>query len=84
MSVVNTIIYNQERHTMSDAEFKWANKLHWMVKGHLIPQEWASDEKQVESVVESYTRRLWGNHEACVHLSGFDEAWGTKYGQSKN
>lgn len=65
---------------MTQAEFKWANQLHWMVKGHLIPQEWAGDEQQVKAVSDSYIRRLWGNHEASIHLVGFDQAWEKRYG----
>lgn len=38
--------------------FKWANELHWIVKGHLIPKEWADDEQQVRSVFDSYFKRL--------------------------
>ena len=36
------------KYNMTHKEFKWANELHWMVKGHLIPQEWAKDEQQVK------------------------------------
>jgi len=59
---------------------KEAYRLFWMVKGHLIPAEWASDEKQVQAVADSYIKRLWGNHEASIHLVGFDEAWEQRYG----
>jgi len=64
--------------------FKWANQLHWQVKGHLIPKEWANDEKQVQRVFDSYFARLWHNEEAYVHLHGFEEAWEKRYGKSKN
>lgn len=67
--------------SMTAKEFKWANQLHWIVKGHLIPESWASDERQVKAVEESYTRRLWGNHEAGIHLDGFQEAWEKRYGK---
>ena len=69
---------------MSKTEFKWANQLHWMVKGHLIPAEWSSDEKQVQAVADSYMRRLWGNHEAGIHLEGFEAAWEKRYGKQGN
>lgn len=65
---------------MTVSEFKWANELHWMVKGHLIPRDWADDEQQVESMKNSYLKRLWGNHEASIHLTGFDQAWEQRYG----
>lgn len=64
---------------MTQKEFKWANELHWQVKGHLIPDEWASDEHQVRKMMDSYFARLWGNHEAVVHLEGFEAAWRQKY-----
>ena len=65
---------------MTHKEFKWANELHWMVKGHLIPQEWAGDEQQVKSMENSYFKRLWGNHEALYRKDGFDLAWEKRYG----
>ena len=69
---------------MTQAEFKWANELHWIVKGHLIPDTWAGDEQQVKAVRDSYLRRLWGNHEASIHLTGFDTAWEQRYGNLEN
>jgi hypothetical protein len=60
---------------MTQEEFKWANQLHWQVKGHLIPTEWCNDHKQVKSMMDSYFKRLWGNHEANIHLEGFEAAW---------
>lgn len=65
---------------MTDKEFKWANQMHWQVKGHLIPDEWCRDYKQVRAMENSYFRRLWGNHEASIHLKGFELAWEKKYG----
>lgn len=58
---------------MKPSDIKEANRLYWIVKGHLIPQEWGEDD--VEKILDSYTRRIWGNHEACVHEEGFEEAW---------
>jgi hypothetical protein len=64
--------------------FKWANQLHWQVKGHLIPRDWATDEEQVRRVFESYFARLWNNEEAYIHLDGFEKAWEKRYGKSEN
>jgi len=52
---------------------KEANRLHWIVKGHLIPVK--ESDKTVEQIYDSYFKRLWGNHEACVHEVGFEIAW---------
>ena len=49
---------------------KEAYRLFWMVKGHLN----ASHETIMESA-DGYFRRLWGNHEACYHEEGFEEAY---------
>lgn len=62
---------------MTDKEFKEANRLMWLVKGHLIPDEYS--EKDIEAVLRSYFVRLWGNHEASIHEEGFEEAWKEKY-----
>lgn len=64
---------------MTDKEFKWANELHWQVKGHLIPTSWCKDEQQVRSMMNSYFKRIWGNHEAHIHLEGFEAAWKERY-----
>ena len=69
---------------MTKKEFKFANELHWQVKGHLIPKEWADDESQVRAMMNSYFSRLWGNHEAVVHLEGFEQAWKERYGNLKD
>lgn len=53
---------------------KEANRLYWMVKGHLIPESWP--DKEVMSIYDSYMKRLWGNHERAVYgSSGFEAAW---------
>ena len=52
---------------------KEANRLHWIVKGHLIPIK--ESDKTVEQIYDSYFKRLWGNHENCVHETGFESAW---------
>jgi len=51
-------------------ELKEAYRLFWMVKGHLN----VSEETALESA-PGYFKRLWGNHEACYHEEGFEEAW---------
>ena len=40
---------------------KWANELHYAVKGHLIPI--VGIQSTVDSMVKSYTKRLWNNNE---------------------
>lgn len=58
---------------MTQEELKWANQLFWMVKGHLIPESWP--ESEIRKIEHSYFNRLWGNHEAMIHLEGFEAAW---------
>lgn len=41
-----------------------------MVKGHLD-----TTEETILASYEGYFRRLWGNHEACYHEEGFEEAY---------
>jgi hypothetical protein len=67
---------------MTQEEFKWANRLFWIVKGHLIPDSW--DEQTIIEMEKSYFKRLWGNHEAHFHEEGFEKAWEQKYGNLKN
>lgn len=57
----------------SPAVRKEANRFYWIVKGHLIPTSWS--DKDVEGIYNSYIKRLWGNHENCVHEDGFEKAW---------
>ena len=52
---------------------KEANRLHWIVKGHLIPK--AENDVSVERIYNSYFKRVWGNHENCVHETGFEQAY---------
>lgn len=61
---------------MTFRELKEANRLFWIVKGHLIPDSWT--EQSIRSMERSYFERLWGNHEACYHEDGFEEAWARK------
>lgn len=58
---------------MTYFERKEANRYYWMVKGQLIPDSWS--DKDTLAIYESYFKRLWGNHEACVHEIGFEAAW---------
>jgi|TARA_R110000744_G_scaffold341351_1_gene446593 hypothetical protein len=52
---------------------KEANRLNWIVKGHLIHESWSDED--VEKTYHSYFKRLWGNHEAMIHEDGFEEAY---------
>lgn len=52
---------------------KEANRFYWIVKGQLIPESWS--DKDVEGIYDSYMKRIWGNHENCVHEVGFEQAW---------
>lgn len=62
---------------MTYFERKEANRLHWLVKGHLINPK-ASDE-EIQSTYNSYLKRLWGNNERAVYgESGFEAAWGQR------
>jgi hypothetical protein len=58
---------------MTPFQYKEANRLYWIVKGHLIPKSWS--EKDIMSTYDSYVRRLWGNIEAYQHEVGFEQAW---------
>lgn len=66
---------------MTLEELKWANQLFWMVKGHLIPDSWS--ESEIRKIEHGYFTRLWGNHEATVHLEGFEAAWQSKMKKEK-
>lgn len=52
---------------------KEANRFYWIIKGQLIPESWS--DKDVEGIYNSYMKRIWGNHEAIVHETGFEAAW---------
>lgn len=52
---------------------KEANRFNWIIKGKLIDRSW--NDKDVEATYNSYMKRLWGNHENCVHEVGFEAAW---------
>ena len=61
---------------MTLAEKKEANKLFWMVKGQLIPDDWS--DAQIEQTRTAYFGRLWGNNESCYREDGFETAWNNK------
>ncbi len=52
---------------------KEANRFNWIIKGKLIDRSWSDED--VEKTYHSYFKRLWGNHENCVHEIGFEAAW---------
>ena len=52
---------------------KEANRFNWIIKGKLIDKSWS--DADVEKTYHSYMKRLWGNHENCVHEVGFEQAW---------
>lgn len=52
---------------------KEANRFYWIVKGMLIPESWSDED--VEAIYDGYMKRIWGNHEAVVHQTGFHAAW---------
>ena len=61
---------------MSIEQLKEANRLFWIVKGHLIPECWS--EVDILNMSDDYLKRIWGNHEATFHEEGFEEAWNIK------
>ena len=59
---------------MDEEERKFANRLHYAVKGHLINPLY-SDET-VRKIKDSYLKRLWGNHERMQYCDEpFEKAW---------
>jgi len=67
---------------MSDAELKFANELHYAVKGHLINPNYSDEE--IKKIKNSYLKRLWGNHERLVYCNeDFEKAWEERNGLSK-
>ena len=59
---------------MTESEYKFANELHYAVKGHLINPTY--DEAEVKRIADSYLKRLWGNHERLVYTrQDFEKAW---------
>ena len=54
---------------------KEANRLFWLVKGHLIPI--SEPDHIVEGYYESYFKRLWNDESQCldVYEEGFERAY---------
>jgi len=48
---------------------KEAHRMFWIVKGHF------ANEVTVLQSADGYFKRVWGNHEACYHEEGFEEAY---------
>ena len=58
-------------------DLKEANKMHYRVKGHLIPDEWKDSD--IVSMYDSYFKRLWGNNEIAEYSDcKFEKAWREK------
>jgi|TARA_B110000483_G_scaffold17376_1_gene19235 hypothetical protein len=55
---------------------KQQHLLYYMVKGSLIPASFS--QKDILTIEESYTKRLWGNNERQVYTI---EAFETLYGE---
>ena len=56
---------------------KEANRIFYAVKGHLIPDEYS--QYDIDKMYESYTKRLWGNHEASIGDDDFEALWDRTY-----
>jgi len=53
---------------------KDANEMYWMVKGSLIPTGWSDTD--IETMYNSYFKRMWNNNERFVYSSdAFEQAW---------
>ena len=59
----------------SPEDRKEANRLFWLVKGHLIPEQ--EPDYIVEGYLKSYFKRLWNNESQCLDMyeEGFAEAY---------
>jgi hypothetical protein len=63
---------------MDDEERKFANELHYAVKGHLINPLY--NDNVVRQIKDSYLKRLWGNHERMVYCKEpFEKAWANRH-----
>ena len=59
---------------MPNVTLKDAHYMHYMVKGHLIPEEWKDSD--IVEMYDGYFKRMWGNterHEYCRER--FEETW---------
>ena len=54
---------------------KEANRMFWLVKGHLIPR--SETDETVEGYYESNFKRLWNNESQCLdnYELGFEQAY---------
>ena len=53
---------------------KDANEMYYMVKGSMIPKGWS--QKDINSMYNSYIKRMWGNNERFVYSAEkFEQAW---------
>ncbi len=62
---------------MTSTIHKEVNRFMGILKGHLVPDGYS--EKDYLDTHESFLKRLWGNHENCVHEDGFEKAYTEKY-----
>ena len=68
---------------MTEAELKFANELHYAVKGHLINPNYSDEE--VRRIADSYLKRLWGNHERMSYCrEPFEKLWEERNGKQSN
>jgi len=62
---------------------KEANRLNWLVKGHLLHPN--TSDKDTEATYNSYVKRLWGNCERSEYgLVGFEQAWKAREAEMLN
>ena len=62
---------------MTWEQFKNANRLLWIDKGHLVPEHWT--DKEIESMADRCFHRLWGNNENGESEVRFEEEFKKKY-----
>ena len=53
------------------------HEIFFAFKGHLIPVQWSR--KDIDAMVESYIKRLWGNCER-LPAEAFEKAYKKKFG----
>jgi len=71
--------YPRELNTYSkfmSVDLKEANKMHYRVKGHLIPDGWSDSD--IVSMYDSYFKRMWGNNEGQSSADQFEKVWQNK------
>jgi len=58
------------------------NEIFYAVKGHFIPSYWSR--KDIDSMINSYIKRLWGNCERLPRTQEqFEQAWRQANGQEE-